>query len=151
MDQINMMIGQIRRMKVRQLTQQAINFGLVVASALMIWKSLMLGTSFILFIIIIIVDSQFVDFQCSYWFGIAHCCRFVWQHGTCVCQKDHLEFHFFLYFLFPFQFLSWRFVVFVDAKRRSSYASKLINDAMRKKRQKKKKTQNTNIMFSSYW
>lgn len=38
-----MMIGQIRRMKVRQLTQQAINFGLVVASALMIWKSLMLG------------------------------------------------------------------------------------------------------------
>jgi hypothetical protein len=34
MDQINMMIGQIRRMKVRQLTQQAINFGLVVASAL---------------------------------------------------------------------------------------------------------------------
>jgi hypothetical protein len=31
-DQVNMMIGQIRRMKVRQLLQQAINFGLVVAS-----------------------------------------------------------------------------------------------------------------------
>jgi len=65
-DQVNMMIGQIRRMKVRQLLQQAINFGLVVASgtllrsdallqssshraihhsaaALMIWKSLMIG------------------------------------------------------------------------------------------------------------
>lgn len=47
MDQINMMIGQIRRMKLRQLAQQAINFGLVVASALMIWKSLMLGESIV--------------------------------------------------------------------------------------------------------
>jgi len=38
------MLTTLRRMKKRQLLQQAINFGLVVASALMIWKSLMVVT-----------------------------------------------------------------------------------------------------------
>merc|ERR1711990_315765 len=38
------MVDQLRRMKVRQLTQQMLNFGLIVCSALMIWKSLMIVT-----------------------------------------------------------------------------------------------------------
>ena len=45
MNQIREMVDQLRRMKVRQLTQQMLNFGLIVCSALMIWKSLMIGMS----------------------------------------------------------------------------------------------------------
>ena len=45
MEQFDIMIGQLKRMKPRQLLQQAINFGMIVASALMIWKGLMVGES----------------------------------------------------------------------------------------------------------
>ena len=42
-EQLEIMLGQLRRMKPRRFAQQVINFGLIVSSALMIWKSLMIG------------------------------------------------------------------------------------------------------------
>jgi hypothetical protein len=44
LDQIDVMFGQLKRMDARRMLQQFINFGMIVASALMIWKSLMIVT-----------------------------------------------------------------------------------------------------------
>jgi len=63
MDSVNQMLGDLQRMNKRQLAHQVLNFGLIVCSALMIWKSLMVITGSESPIVVVLSGSMEPAFQ----------------------------------------------------------------------------------------